>query len=165
MNEEPFSKRHGFQRPAEAGISVRQDAPYEFRGVLIQLAYEYGFRPKTLRTIVCRILRKRPDDANWSEYPNIDEEIRQLIDECEWYKVYDVAEGIYGTMIQTPYSYDFERFDRELNNYFVERVFKEFPVTVQWNLFPKRLQLTMKMLPKIVLIFRAAISSQQAPVG
>jgi hypothetical protein len=59
MNES-FSKRHGYQ-PSEKEITVRYDAPYELRGVLIDIAYEIGFRPKTLRPVVCRALRKRPD--------------------------------------------------------------------------------------------------------
>ena len=87
MNEKPFSKRHGFHRPAETEISVRHDAPHEFRGVLVDLAYECGFRPKRLRPLVCRILRKREDTNNWTEYPNIDYEVRNLIDDCEWYRV------------------------------------------------------------------------------
>lgn len=120
MNEEIFSKRHGFSKPVEAKIYIRNDAPYELRGVLIQLAYECGFRPKTLRNLVCRILRKRPDSNNWSEYPNIDDEIHNLIDECQWYRVYDIAEGIIDQMNELPFSYDLERFQKELNGYFIE---------------------------------------------
>jgi len=120
MNEELFSKRHGFRQPSEAEISVRQDAPYEFRGVLIQLAYECGFRPETLRPIVCRILRKRPDSNNWSEYPNIDDEIHNLVDDCQWYRVYDVVEGIYDTMGELPFSYEPDKFEKEINDYFIE---------------------------------------------
>lgn len=120
MNQEPFSRRHGFHRLTEVEIKVRQDAPHEFRGVLIQLAYECGFRPRNLRDIVCQILHKRTDNNNWSEYPNIDGEIHQLIDDCEWYKVYDIAERIYSSMQQSPYLYNPDKFEKELNNYFAE---------------------------------------------
>lgn len=120
MNENLFSKRYGYSKPIEADIEIRDDAPHEFRGVLIQLAYECGLSPKPLRKIVCRILRKRPDSNNWSEFPNIDHEIHQLIDDCPWYKVYDVVEGIVMQMKELPYSYSLERFQSELNEYFIE---------------------------------------------
>jgi AbiJ N-terminal domain 4 len=109
-----FSKRHGYARLNDAEITVREDAPHEMRGVLIQLAYDAGLRPKVLRPIVCRVLRKRPDDDNWSEYPNIDMEIRRLVDECPWYKVYDVVEAIAAEVG------DSEKFEADLNEYFIE---------------------------------------------
>lgn len=115
-----FSDRHGFRQINEAEITVRHDAPHEFRGVLVDLTYECGFRPKSLRTLTCRTLRKRPDLNNWSEYPNIDDEVRRLIDEAEWYKVYDLVEAIISDMCQVPYSYNLDRFVNELNLYFVE---------------------------------------------
>lgn len=83
-----FSDRHGFRELNEAEITVRYDAPHELRGVIIDLAYECGFRPRTLRTLVCQVLRKRADSSNWSEYPNIDDEVRRHLDNTEWYKVY-----------------------------------------------------------------------------
>ena len=120
MNDEPFSRRHGFRRTTEAEISVRHDAPYDLRGVLVELAYGCGFRPKSLRSLVCRVLLKRPDPNNWSEYPNIDYEVRELLDNCDWYRVYDVAEALYQKMSEAPYSYDPEKFQTELNAYFIE---------------------------------------------
>jgi hypothetical protein len=122
MNES-FSKRHGFQ-PKENEITVRQDAPYELRGVVIDIAYEAGFRPKTLRPVICGALRKRADQNNWSEYPNIDDEIHMLLDECEWYQVYDVIEHIYHSASQSVrFGIDGigilkDRFEREINSYF-----------------------------------------------
>ena len=119
-DEHRFSERHGFRQINEAEISVRHDAPYELRGVLVDLAYECGFRPESLRTLFCRALRKRPDSNNWSEYPNIDNEVRGLIDEAEWYKVYDLVEAIINEMYQARFSYDPDRFENELNLYFIE---------------------------------------------
>lgn len=119
MNDN-FSKRLGFHRLNESQITVRTDAPYELRGVIIQIAYECGFRPTTLRALVCRILRKRENDNNWSEYPNIDGEVRSLVDDCEWFRVYDVVEAIASKMQETPYSYELEKFEAEINDYFIE---------------------------------------------
>lgn len=120
MNDELFSRRHGFRRTIEAEISVRHDAPYDLRGVLVELAYSCGFGPKSLRSLVCRVLLKRPDPNNWSEYPNIEDEVRELLDDCIWYRVYDVAEALYQKMSEAPYSYDPEKFVTELNAYFIE---------------------------------------------
>ncbi|VEN72763.1 conserved hypothetical protein [Candidatus Desulfarcum epimagneticum] len=114
--KDSFSRRHGFH-PEEKEIKIRNDASRSMRGVIVDIAYDKGFSPKTLRPVVCRALRKRPDINNaWSEYPNIDEEIRNLLDECEWYKIYDVIEEIYksASSAQAP---DFET---EINSYFRE---------------------------------------------
>lgn len=111
-----FSKRHGFQAKAKK-ITIRQEAPYDMRGVVVDIAYGAGFSPKTLRPAVCRALRKRPDPNNWSEYPNIDDEIRHLLDGCEWYKVYDVIEEIYRAASKYHRN---ETFEQEINSYFRE---------------------------------------------
>lgn len=116
MNE-LFSERHGF-KPSEKEITVRHDAPYELRGVLVDIAYETGFHPTSLRPVVCRALRKRPDPDNWSEYPNIDNEIHNLIDGCEWYQVYDVIEEIYSDALHNIHRGDAQRFEHEINSYF-----------------------------------------------
>lgn len=131
---EQFSKRHGYQQAHETEITVRQDAPYELRGIMIQIAYECGFQPKTLRPLVCRILRKRPDLDNWSEYPNINDEVHVLVDNCEWYQVYDIIEGISGAMREAPYSYEFEKFESEINDYFCEN-------GIGWKLSEGRLEM------------------------
>ena len=91
MNEQRFSERQGLRTTSEVEITIRSDAPYEFRGVLVDLAYECGMRPNSMRPLVCRVLRTRPDPNNWSEYPNVDGEVRDLIDNCEWYYVYEIG--------------------------------------------------------------------------
>ena len=77
-----------------------------------------GYCTSTLRTIICKVLRKRPDRDNWSEYPNIDDENHYLIDDCQWYKVYDILENIYKEV--ESYSGECEIFENEMNNYFME---------------------------------------------
>ncbi|MEC4722797.1 hypothetical protein RY831_26920 [Noviherbaspirillum sp. CPCC 100848] len=115
-----FSKRFGYANSAtEVPISVREDAPHDFRGVLVELAYEYGWKPRPLRELVCRVLRERPDSSNWSEYPNIDGEIRNLVDDAEWYKVYDIVEAVYNAMTSNRHDDSATRFEVELNDYFV----------------------------------------------
>jgi hypothetical protein len=91
---EHFSRRHGFN-PPEAEITVRQDAPDDLRSAVVDIAYDCGFKPSELRQLVCRVLRVAPNRDNWSEYPNIDGEVRQTMGECPWYKVYDVIEAVF----------------------------------------------------------------------
>ena len=119
MNEQRFSERQGLRTTSELEISIRSDAPYEFRGVLVDLAYECGMHPNSMRTLVCRILRKRPDPNNWSEFPNVDQEVRCLVDDCDWYYVYDIAEAIAQEMEGTPSFHKPEKFSNELNAYFI----------------------------------------------
>ncbi len=66
-----FSERHGLQ-PDEPEITVTTAAPEELRGVLVDIAYEAGLGPHNMRTLVCRLLRRREDDGNWSAFPNVD---------------------------------------------------------------------------------------------
>lgn len=70
MVEQPFSRRHKYTGAAK-DISVREDAPEGLRSVVLETATDLGMSPSTLRSILCRILHKRPDQGNWSEYPNI----------------------------------------------------------------------------------------------
>ncbi len=117
---EKFSKRYGYQQAYVKEIVVREDAPFELRAALIQIAYECGFRPTSLRSVMCRVLRKKPDVNNWSDFPNVDGEVHALVHECKWYQVYDIIEEIYSFMLETPFSYNADRFEAEINDYFCE---------------------------------------------
>jgi len=116
-----FSKRHGFQQ-IEKEITIRLEAPAALRAILIDIAYELGFTPKSLRTLVCRVLRKPADKDNWSEYPNMDQEIHRLMDDCAWFQVYDVIENIYFSFPSTPIWVTNKGmamiFEEEINSYF-----------------------------------------------
>lgn len=122
-----FSRRHGYN-PPDAEITVREDAPENLRGVVVDLAYECGFSPKPLRRIVCRVLRVAPDPNNWSEYPNIDEEVRTNLRDCPWYRVYDFIEAFYGLLKERAAVMPNARgesaadhFEEEINSFFRER--------------------------------------------
>ncbi|KAF1310739.1 hypothetical protein BLX42_12425 [Pseudomonas sp. SG-MS2] len=119
--KDTFSKRNGFAQTEEAEITVREDAPEELRGYLLQLAYECGVKPSTLRTLMCRALKKQEDPDNWSERPNIAWENEALIRGCKWYKVYDVIERIHQHLAAEGYDGDaYHHFEVELNDYFIE---------------------------------------------
>lgn len=120
MNE-PFSKRHSYAQVNEAEITVREDAPEPLRGYVVELAYECNFKPSDLRTLLCRLLKVAPDTSNWSEYPNINSEVKTLLCDCPWYKVYDFMERIYHAGASIPFSRDVVKFEKEINEYFMER--------------------------------------------
>ncbi len=119
---ERFSARHGLSRP-DAEIRIRNEAPDEMRGIVLDIAYESGLSPSPMRTLLCRLLRKRADPSNWSEWPNVAGECEDLIRQCEWYEVYDIIEEIFKSL-QKPDSYDAAggnragRFADEINRYF-----------------------------------------------
>lgn len=87
-----FSERFGFA-PPDAEITTR-DAPEELRAAVVDVAYEAGITPRALRALVCKVLFVAPDSHNWSEYPNIDDEVRRILDDAHWYEVYDIIEAV-----------------------------------------------------------------------
>lgn len=89
-----FSRRHGYSSDSNE-ISYREDAPESLRvGLLHLLTEKLGQSPSELRETVCGVLRCRPDPNNWSEYPNIWDEVQQLVYGCEWYQIYDLIETV-----------------------------------------------------------------------
>ncbi len=95
--KESFSERQGFRAP-EPPITVQNDAPDELREALPVIAEQAGLRPSGQRDVICRVLLKRPDPSNWSDYPNISNEVHHLLEACPWWKVYDIAEGLYAAL-------------------------------------------------------------------
>ena len=118
MRKESFSKRNGFNKVTEAPIIVRNDAPHDFRGVIPELAYEYGFNPDNLRELVCRQLRKRPDQNNWSREP-VKKEVLDHLDNCPWFKVYDILEDIASQLQRISLENAPEDFQTDINDYLI----------------------------------------------
>ena len=88
----PFSRRHGFREPR--GIVIREDAPQGVRIGYLQIAHdEIGLTYHEIRTTVCGVLRTFPDENNWSEVPNIRDEVTAYIHDCVWYSIYDIIEA------------------------------------------------------------------------
>ena len=120
---ERFSRRHGLSGDVQE-ITVRNDAPENLRFAVVQIAYDSGFRPQTLRSVVCKTLMVPPDDYNWTEFPNVDEEVRRLLRDCEWYRVYDVIEEIHAesqSRVSKLGVNGAENFANELNSYLREQ--------------------------------------------
>ena len=118
---ERFSDRQGY-RPSVAEITVREDAPPELRGAIPLIAEAAGMTPSAMRQAICKVLLVRPDPNNWSEYPNISDEVSLLMDEARWNKVYDIAEALYAKLAANG-EWDArpaDEFEHRLNDFLVE---------------------------------------------
>ena len=110
-----FSKRHGHSIQ-EREITVREDAPKELREYVIATAYDKEMRAGILRSVICKALRKLPDSNNWSE-PNVAQENRELIENCEWYFIYDIIELIYRRLLADDEAVA-QEFETDVNDFF-----------------------------------------------
>ena len=115
---ERFSDRHGY-RGTEQEITVREDAPDSLRFAIPLIAQDVGMTPTAMRRTVCQVLLVRPDPSNWSEYPNVWEEVNGLIEDCPWYKVYDIAEALHAAL-SAHFPDRAEAFQDRMNQYFGE---------------------------------------------
>lgn len=96
-----FSDRNNYRDLGmHVEITVREDAPDRLRSALPLIAKEAGLLPTFIRRIVCEVLLIRSDPNNWSEYPNVWEEVNELIATCPWFHVYDIAEKLHASIRQ-----------------------------------------------------------------
>lgn len=99
MNHRPFSERTGYRgQPRE--ITIREDAPENLRYRVLETARELGLQPSAMRTIICRALHEMPDRNNWSEFPNIWEEVERLVYGAEWFRIYDIIEMLHAQFLK-----------------------------------------------------------------
>lgn len=120
--QQSFSSRHRYAGGAKE-ITVREDAPEDFRFFVLETARELGLGPKAIRPVLCRVLRRKPDEDNWSEYPNIWMEVQRLLYECDWFRVYDVVEAVYAQITRDDHVYgrdQAQQFETAINSFFVE---------------------------------------------
>ena len=114
MKDKSFSERHGF-RSEGTEISIRDDAPIEVREAILMIAQgEMELVPSLLRAVLCRVLRKMPDNYNFSEYPNIWGECQYLFTQAPWYRIYDFVEALYEEIERD------EEWAERINKYFLE---------------------------------------------
>jgi hypothetical protein len=122
--EDSFSKRFGYRCPM-AEITIREAAPEELRMAIIQIACDLGLKPSQIREALCKVLLKAPDRNNWSEYPNVWNEVKDLIESAPWFKVYDICEELVKTLgpATSKQYYGTEpqrKFEAQLNEVFCE---------------------------------------------
>lgn len=114
---ETFSDRHGY-RIHDVEITVREDAPEALRHAIPLIARNVGMTPTVMRKIVCGVLLVQPDPGNWSDYPNVWDEVNYLITECTWFKVYDIVEEFHAALARDPDHA--QKFADRLNQFFCE---------------------------------------------
>lgn len=111
-----FTNRMGIN-VSNAEITIRNDAPAFLRNYLLVIMKQYGMGLKKLREIVCLATKEAPDPNNWGENDFMNSEIQSIIDNCSWYRVYDIIELFY----QRLNFQQKDQFENEINNYFYEK--------------------------------------------
>ncbi len=136
----PFSKRFGYYR--YQAITVREDAPTELRRALVSIAHETGLTPSELREIIRQPTPKRdhPGTSKWissvmKSMPTFDyasvferifpesswQNVQNLVDKCDWFRVYDIIEGIYERLVKAREGLlKARQFEKSINEYFGE---------------------------------------------
>ena len=119
--KESFSRRNRYAGEKKE-ISIREAAPDGLRVTVLETARHIGWSPGQLRDSICGILRVRPDPENWSAYPNIWNEVQELIYRCKWFRVYDIIEALHEQMANNrDWSFNAAaNFSDEINTYFLE---------------------------------------------
>ena len=112
-----FSKRHGFRtRPTKM---VREEAPQALRSfVLRHVSDSARASIHHARNLVSHTLQYIPDPANQS-VDDIWKEIKQAIEGCDWFLVYDLIEEIYRDRQWS--AHDQDAFLKEVNEFFYDR--------------------------------------------
>lgn len=90
---DPFSRRYNLQ-PAHSGPPIWNDAPEALRARLLHLLrVRLDLSWERIRRLVCGALDRMQDDNNWSS-PNIEREVRGLIQDAPWFKIFDLIEHV-----------------------------------------------------------------------
>ena len=112
---ESFSDRYGYHGN-DAEVTIREDAPEALRSAIPMIGRQLNMSYSDIREVVCRTLLVQPNPDNWSDTP-IRNEVSSLLDRCEWFEVYDIAEALYQALDQR----SSEQFSDRLNRLFREK--------------------------------------------
>jgi len=132
-----FSERHNYSAP-DAEITVREDAPEVLRGSIVVLASKAGMGYETLRKEVCGLLGVAPDTrGNWSE-PNVLSEVQNHLEDCDWFEVYDVIEGIATSLQSRPRIYGQSKSPADVFADGINKIFRKNGIG--WQLLGNRIE-------------------------
>ena len=112
MSELSFSARQGLKPNKPL---VFEDAPASLRYGVREVLHELGYgTPTAQRTIICKAWRVPPDRSNWSDYPNVEDEVVSLLTSGLWNELFDRIERI--PKFLKPYEIEdfYEKFNRLL---------------------------------------------------
>ncbi|WP_156013265.1 AbiJ-NTD4 domain-containing protein [Thioalkalivibrio sp. HK1] len=113
-----FSERHGYAQTPP--ITIRESAPSGLRDAMIENAIECGLKYKDIRSMLCRIMAHEIDDNNWSEVPNIRDEVLDAVSKYSWYEVYDIIEEILRLIEKKPLHDRTDKYIESMNNLFIK---------------------------------------------
>ena len=112
---DPFSTRHNYR--TDPPISVREDAPPGFRYSIIGLAEECDLGGAKFAVNMVRRGLGEPPSNDWSP-DNQRQDAQALIEQCDWWRVYDIAEMIYSALkAKNPVLTPHEQFENGINDY------------------------------------------------
>jgi hypothetical protein len=61
-------------------VTIREGAPNDLRVAIVMLAEGISLNPSSARDAACSVLLKKPDPRNWTEYPNVFQEVQWLVE-------------------------------------------------------------------------------------
>ena len=149
MVKQTFSKRQGY-RNTFAEITLREDAPEELRSAIPTIARHQNMSPETLRNIVSRVLLVDVNESHVSKQ-SIYLEVKEQLNECKWFEVYDIAEEIYSQLSQSSSKSAKEYSDR-LNHFFYEH-------GIGWEM--KNGEIRFRSADKFIEVLYAAATTTQ----
>jgi hypothetical protein len=120
LTNQPFSKREGHRGDLPL---IYDAAPVALRSGLREVLQDLGHKtPSQQRRILCGAFRVLPDSSNWSEYPNIDREVSELLETEPWYLFFDALERVPKYLDGTikPYHNSAATYHTKLNLLFAE---------------------------------------------
>jgi hypothetical protein len=117
-----------------AGRPLTRDvAPEEFRAVVVTFPLGVqGVYVNGTREALCRGLKRLPDRQNWSK-ENVVREVHSLIEDAEWYQVYDASEAIADELLRRNLREEYDDYEAEIN-----RTLEE--CSVGWRMVEARFQ-------------------------
>jgi len=108
-----FSERNNLSS-AEAPITIRHDAPIALRQAIWAFAQQVYVNPLSLAEIINREI----PNPNFNPRLPVVLLAEQAFHLCDWFKVYDIAERIYGYLAQSNARADASIFESHLNSFF-----------------------------------------------
>ena len=60
---------------------------------VVAVLCDMGLTYTQIRGIICPVLHTIPDPNNWTEVPNVRDEVIGLVQGCDWFRIYDICEA------------------------------------------------------------------------